>query len=62
MESEEKILVWKLDNMLKHVGHHKATILGPCKVKVASLYSKITTNMHVMKESTQPLSVILLLT
>jgi hypothetical protein len=60
MESEEKILVWKLDNMLKHVGHHKATILGPCKVKVG--YSEIITNMHVMKESTQPLSVILLLT
>ncbi len=34
MESKEKILVPKLDNMLKHVGHHKATILGPCRVKV----------------------------
>jgi hypothetical protein len=62
MESKEKLLVPKLDNMLKHVGHHKATILGPCKVKIGFLYSRITTNMHVMKECTQPLNVILLLT
>ncbi len=62
MESKEKILVPKLDNMLKHLGHHKAMVLGLCKVKVGSLYSRLTTNMHVMKESTQPLTDILLLT
>jgi hypothetical protein len=62
VENKEKLLVLELDNMLKHVGHHKVTILGPCRVKVGSLYLRITTNMHVMKESTKPLRVILLLT
>jgi len=62
VESKEKLLVLELDNMLKHVGHHKMTILGPCGVNVGFLYSRITSNMLVMKESTQPLSVILLLT
>jgi hypothetical protein len=38
VESKEKLLVPKVDNMLKHVSHHKATILGPCKLKVGFLF------------------------